>query len=258
MEYSADLLDPVSEVSPRRRRHPRLTLRSLAYVRLDDGNGGIIRDLTESGIAIQAVARLRPGQEVILRFELLSPRVRVESRGRVAWANADGQAGIQFLGLSPRIGQALKHWQLTQMFQAATASGRDSMFSAEPFVRDLAFSPQPRPAIAVEPCIRLQSEAESPYLRWRFMKVSAKWLSIAVDSLLLLCAALVFAISSVLVMGGLPAWPIAAILFLTSSTIFVAVYQILFSEILCVVTPGQRLAQIAVGRQESQETQRFR
>ena len=87
MPYCAEIAETDAQVTPRRRRCPRQTLRTLAYVNLDQGNGGIIRDLTDSGIAVHAVAALRPGQEVSLRFDLLSPRVRVETRGRVAWAD---------------------------------------------------------------------------------------------------------------------------------------------------------------------------
>src|SRR5215470_4104215 len=86
MAFCADVVPVEPGLAPRRRQHPRYTLRSLAYVKLDQGNGGIVRDLTESGVAIQAVAPLRRGQEVTLRFDLLSPRARVEARGHVAWA----------------------------------------------------------------------------------------------------------------------------------------------------------------------------
>src|SRR5215475_12331622 len=99
----------------RRRQYPRITLRSLAYVKLEQGNGGIIRDLTESGIAIQAVGPLQPGQEVILRFDLLSPRVRVETHGRVSWGGPGGQGGIEFSGLPERMRQFLRDWILMQM-----------------------------------------------------------------------------------------------------------------------------------------------
>src|SRR5438094_9196663 len=140
MPYGADAAETDSQVTPRRRRCPRQTLRTLAYVNLDQGNGGIIRDLTDSGIAVHAVAALRPEQEVSLRFDLLSPRVRVETRGRVAWADPSGQAGIDFIGASPRVRRALRDWLLTQMLASAAISGRDSIFSA---VREneLTFSP---------------------------------------------------------------------------------------------------------------------
>ena len=41
-----------------RRGHYRHQVQSLAYVNLDQSNGGIIRNLGDSGLAIQAVAPL--------------------------------------------------------------------------------------------------------------------------------------------------------------------------------------------------------
>src|ERR1041385_498432 len=125
MAYCSELAEVGAQVSSLRRRFPRQTLRSLAYVKLDQANGGIIRDLTEAGIAIQAVAPLRAGQEVSLRFDLLAPRVRVDVRGRVVWGDASGQSGIEFLDLPQRMRRALRDWLLFQMLSAATISGRD-------------------------------------------------------------------------------------------------------------------------------------
>src|SRR5216683_5990692 len=130
MAYCPEAVELEAAAGPRRRRYPRQALRSLAYVKLDQGNGGIIRDLTESGMAIQAVGRLQAGQELDLRFDLISPRVRVDARGRVAWADSSGQGGIQFVGTTPRMRRALRDWLLIQMFSAAAISGRDSIFSA--------------------------------------------------------------------------------------------------------------------------------
>src|SRR3989442_15985889 len=101
MEYWSDLAgaeESRAVVAPRRqRRHYRQKIRSVAYVSLDHANGGIIRNLSEVGVAIQAVAPLRVNQQVHLRFDLLSPRLRVEGSGQVAWANSMGQAGVEFL-----------------------------------------------------------------------------------------------------------------------------------------------------------------
>src|SRR5215467_11253391 len=102
-----------SPTHPQRRRHPRYPLRSLAYVKLEQANGGIIRDLTESGIAIQAVAPLPANQEVRVSFDLLSPRVRIDALGRVAWTDPSGQGGIQFSGLPMRTQHALRDWLFT-------------------------------------------------------------------------------------------------------------------------------------------------
>ncbi len=252
MAYCPEPVELEAQARPRRRRYPRQTLRSLSYVKLDEANGGIIRDLTESGMAVQAVGRLQPGQELDLRFELISPRVRVDARGRVAWADPSGQGGIQFVGLTPRVQRALRDWLLIQMFSAAAISGRDSMFSSREM--ELTFSAPARAAIVVDPPI-----AESPRVEWGLFSLSERGFSIFVDTVVLLCAVLVFATSSIAVMGGVPAWPMAAALLLTASTIFVAVYQVLFSDWLCGATPGTRLAGLASNPAGGEEYgQRFR
>ena len=102
-----------------RRRHYRHQIQSLAYVNLDQGNGGIIRNLGDSGIAIKAVAPLVVNQQVFLRFELSNPRVRVEATGRVAWVDAMGQAGMEFLSLPQRSGRLLKEWIFIQLMALA-------------------------------------------------------------------------------------------------------------------------------------------
>src|SRR5437667_11013923 len=128
MPYCAEPAEIDTQVTPRRRRCPRQTLRTLAYVNLDQGNGGIIRDLTDSGIAVHAVAALLPQQEVSLRFDLLSPRVRVETRGRVAWADPTGQAGMAFIGASPRKRRTLRERQLVHRYASAPARVGESRF----------------------------------------------------------------------------------------------------------------------------------
>ena len=72
MPYCAEPVESAIQTIPRRRRCPRQTLRTLAYVNLNEGNGGIIRDISETGLAVQAVGALRAGQEVSLRFDLFT------------------------------------------------------------------------------------------------------------------------------------------------------------------------------------------
>jgi hypothetical protein len=223
---------------PRRRSQPRFPLHSLAYVRLENNNGGIIRDLSESGIALQAVSPLQPGEEVGLHFDLFSPRVRVESRARVAWADESGQAGVRFTDLSPRVRRALRDWMLIQMFTAAAVSGRDSIFA--PLDTQLVLSPAAMPAIALPPLAPRLRE-----IQWGMFDISTRTFSILVDTVVLICAILLFAISAIAVMGSLPPLPIAATLLTASAAIFVAVYHLIFSEPLCGPTPGKRLAQMA-------------
>lgn len=226
-------------IHPRRRRQPRFPLHSLAYVRLENNNGGIIRDLSESGIALQAVSPLKPGDEVGLHYDLFSPRVRVESRARVAWADESGQAGVSFTDLSPRVRRALRDWMLIQMFTAAAVSGRDSIFA--PLDSQFVLSPAARPAIALpQPAPRLGE------IQWGMFDISTRTFSILVDTVVLICAILLFSISAIAVMGSLPPLPIAATLLMASAAIFVAVYHLIFSEFLCGPTPGKRLAEVAI------------
>jgi hypothetical protein len=260
MEFCADAVAAEDRIGPGRRQFPRYTLRSLAYVKLDQGNGGIVRDLTESGAAIQAVSPLQAGQEVMLRFDLLMPRVRIETRGRVAWAESNGQSGVQFDPLPSRMRRAVRDWLLLQMLSAAVASGRDTMF-ALPDPQLVLSEETVRPAI-VMPEIEM---AESPYVeerpgvRWGPFSLSVTGFSTCLDGLVLLCAVLLFSISSLAVMGGVPDWPLAGALLLTSSTIFAAVYSLLFSDAVCGATPGQRVAMLAAGKSHDQEpAPRFR
>jgi hypothetical protein len=251
MAFSTEAAVSEAQAMPQRRQHPRITLRSLAYVKLDQGNGGIIRDLTESGMAIQAVGPLEQGRDVILRFDLTSPRVRIETHGRVSWADPDGQGGIEFSGLPQRMRQALRDWILTQMLSAAAISGRDTIFANTQ--THLAMSTVVRPPIVLPP-----AEMHPPAISWGVFSFSQRSFSIFVDSLVLTCATLLFLVSALAFMGGFPAWPLSMALLITSTTIFIAVYQLLFSELFCGATPGRRLAALATHPPPDHSRQRFR
>lgn len=124
-------------LSPARqaRAKHRHELRTLTYVTLDQANGGIVRNISDNGVAVQAVAGVRPGQQLLVRFEVNHPqsnhvhtnnaranqarsgdarsnqrRLRVESRGEVIWAMPSGQCGISFVDLSPRVRRQINEW----------------------------------------------------------------------------------------------------------------------------------------------------
>jgi hypothetical protein len=106
-----------STVREARTRH-RHDLRTLTYVTLDQANGGIIRNLSHEGIAVQLVAAVRPRQQMRVRFELRHPRLRVETRGEVVWATFSGQCGIRFLDLSPRTVRQIDEWIFSNLLEA--------------------------------------------------------------------------------------------------------------------------------------------
>ena len=219
-----------------RRRHYRHQVQSLAYVNLDQGNGGIIRNLGDSGIAIQAVAPLLVHQQVFLRFELANPRVRVEATGRVAWVDPMGQAGVEFLTLSPRSGRLLKEWIFVQLMASAQHSAGESALLYDESgqeAAELLFSSGARPAIRLEPkaAARLSETDNQPrvvHLPWFPFAISAPALSLLVDGLILLSAVLLFALICMAMVGVVPAWPLALVMGIGVAAVFAVLYRFLF------------------------------
>jgi PilZ domain len=266
MEYASATFsapDVLVDAPRPRRRHYRQRVQNLAYVRFDQANGGIIRDLSESGIAVQAVAALQVNQEVLVRFELLNPRTRVEVRGRVAWSERSGQAGMEFLAISERIRHLLKEWIFTQLMATAEHAERaNSVFlrqgSAEA-AADLFFSEGARPPIQVRPeeiGAKALKEADGMSVPVTLLGspvgLTARGLGRIVDSLLLLCAVLLFSIISLGMTNLFPAWPLAIALALGITSAFAAVYWYLFA--VCVgMTPGEQLARIACKPQNAED-----
>ena len=109
----------------------RHELRTLTYVTLDQANGGIVRNLNHEGIAVQAVAAVRPGRRVLVRFELRNPRLRLETTGEVVWATPSGQCGIRFLDVSPRMTRQINEWIFGSLLEGAPQHDvAGSMFGA--------------------------------------------------------------------------------------------------------------------------------
>jgi Tfp pilus assembly protein PilZ len=217
-----------------RRRHYRHQIQSLAYVNLDQGNGGIIRNLGDSGIAIQAVAPLLVNQQVFLRFELANPRVRVEATGRVAWVDPMGQAGMEFLSLSQRSGRLLKEWIFIQLMASAQHSAGDSALlygTSSEEATELLFSSGARPAIRLKPGVAaalLKANDRAVHLPWLPFAISAPALSLLVDGLIVLSAVLLFALICMGMAGVVPPWPMALVMGLGAAAVFAVLYRFLF------------------------------
>lgn len=258
MQYPSNLPASVemagAVLAPRKqRRHHRQKIQTLAYVNLDEANGGVIRDLSESGLAVQAVAALRVNQQVQLRFDLLSPRLRVETTGRIAWANASGQAGVEFLTLSRRSRRLLREWLFTQLLARTHQLSWDSVFvhQKQGEATELVFSAAPRPTIHLEPQAFAAPEPPSEDLRppalhfaWYPFPISPRGFARLADGLILLCAVLLFWVMSLVMTQVLPTWPVAVALAFGSGGIFAAVYWLLFM-VWAGATPGMYLARLA-------------
>jgi TonB family protein len=101
------------EDSPRsheRRRFIRQRVRSLAYLDVVPNNGGIVLNLSENGLALQAV---NPFDEtrVSLRIQPPKSRKRIEVSAEITWlSKAKTEAGLQFLELTEDARLEIADW----------------------------------------------------------------------------------------------------------------------------------------------------
>jgi hypothetical protein len=256
------------------RTHYRHELRTLTYVTLDDGNGGIIRNLNHEGVAVQAVAALRPEQRVRLRFELRFPRLRVETSGQVSWASPSGRCGIRFVDLPASIRGQINEWIFSNLLDALAreAAHPRSIFGAsvvsiarEENVREeniveqnalaendgLTLSAAPRAAILLEP--GFTDLAGDPYARlnWLSRPLSGRTLSWLVDSLVVTAAVLMFALIFLSIAHELPPWPLTLGAASVAAVFVAAAYRVVFA-IFGGPSLGARLAQAVSGVEEGE------
>ena len=125
---------------PNRRLFARQQVRSLAYVELDKGNGGIILNVGEGGMAIQAVMSLSGNELPELRVQLAAAEeARIgEGRERTEIARTIGELQAQvardqqemgfYRGLVAQPGQPAADAVRVQQFRIVTLPG-DQHFS---------------------------------------------------------------------------------------------------------------------------------
>src|ERR1700722_11613754 len=261
----------------RLRSQPRHSLRTLTYVSLDDANGGIVRNLNHKGLAVQTVAPLRPGQRVRVRFELRYPRLPVEARGEVSWADSSGQSGIHFIDLSPKKIRQLNEWIFGDLLesvpphlphsgglfeipcgaaQAGPADGlRMSSQSCTPIQFDDSISPSFSANAAGD------SITHTLDLDWLSRPLSGTMLALAIDTLIVFAAMLLFFLVFFSVSSELPEWPINIGLGIATA-IFVAAFYWGFFNAMAGTTLGASLARLADtdfdGNAKGEKSIRFR
>jgi hypothetical protein len=202
----------------------RHRIRNLAYVTLGPDNGGILRDVSETGIAIQSVRPLNLNELVPVRFELLRPRTRVEAAGRVVWTDHIGQAGLQFSEISARSRRLLKEWLFTQVLQAGQASS-ESIFSQ---METQLAPPQVPEELVSEAVQSLQNDRVMNIPWWPFAMTSGRFARL-VDGLVVASAVLLFCVVSLALIHVFPTWPIALLLGIVLTGMFAGTYWILFT-----------------------------
>jgi TonB family protein len=99
--------------APERRAAPRRNVmdRRLVTVNLDNKDAGLMVDISEAGMAVQALARIKQGAATSMQFELPDTVTRIEATGTVAWVDTtSGRAGIRFENLPEASATLLKEW----------------------------------------------------------------------------------------------------------------------------------------------------
>ena len=109
----SDTLDSVeqSPAVPNRRAQLRQSIRSLAYVDLGFGNGGIILNVSEGGLAVRAVTALVENSVPKMRFQPSASKAWIEVGGEIAWrSESNTMVGIRFLELPEESRTRIREW----------------------------------------------------------------------------------------------------------------------------------------------------
>jgi hypothetical protein len=245
----------ISAARKARTRH-RYELRTLTYVTLDQANGGVVRNLTHDGIAVQTVAPVLPRQQMRVRFDLRYPRLRIQARGEVVWATFSGQCGIRFLDLPPRMARQIDEWIFGNLLEgiALHAAPDGPVFTGPAGARveedGLVVSAAPLKVIELptklDP-VRASAEAAEPFspqaeLDWLSRPLSGRSLTWTVNALVVVAALLLFSLVFLSVTGEPPKWPLAMV---GGATIVVAALYWGFFKVFGGASPGERLARLA-------------
>ncbi len=98
------------EIAPERRHALRQKVNTPAFASFDGATGGMVLDLSEEGMAMQALAPLESHSLVPLHLSLGEPTAYLETTGYVAWADALGRAGVRFADLPDDARGRLRQW----------------------------------------------------------------------------------------------------------------------------------------------------
>jgi putative methionine-R-sulfoxide reductase with GAF domain len=120
---SLSVLRDVPKFGPRRRA-VRHKMHSPAYVSFDDSAGGMVLDLneiidlSEAGMSIKSATPLVPDRSLNFVLDLSETKTYINTSGHVVWADDDGRAGIQFIGMPEYARRRLKEWLFVNALSA--------------------------------------------------------------------------------------------------------------------------------------------
>jgi len=133
-----------------RRFHPRQQV-LYSHMLLDDDNGGIVLNISESGLAMSAVRSLT-SDSLQMRFQLSQSNTWIEATGRISWTNASRQTvGVQFVGLPYEGRIRIRRW-------LASIDHLASTMKQNPPIEEIAPPVRPAPT-ALEPTSTVSTPA---------------------------------------------------------------------------------------------------
>jgi TonB family protein len=109
-----------------RRSQFRKPLHSSAYLQFDDGNAGLLGDLSVAGLSFRA-ARALSNDEVVVTFQLPGSDHLIEAPAAIVWKSASGKkAGARFTSLPHEAKNRISDWIHSRIPPASAPATPDS------------------------------------------------------------------------------------------------------------------------------------
>ena len=130
-----------AEPPPERRAQRRLPMTASTYVQLNDGNGGLMANLSKTGFCVRAAKTLESDQLPVVRFQLPDTRDFVESSAWIVWKSPSKKmVGARFENLSDEAQAQIAQWIDSQPLPK-TASIKNPLSKTQLSPNPLANSP---------------------------------------------------------------------------------------------------------------------
>jgi len=128
---------------------------------LEDDNGGVILDLSESGLAMQVARSLADKPLPQIRFQLSPSSPWIETRGRITWTSSSKtRAGMEFVGLSYTGRILIKRWIAS--IGSSSAAAKASVEEIAPPVEPARTSLESENAASVRELAATERVVENP------------------------------------------------------------------------------------------------
>ncbi len=103
-----------------RRQSMRVAVQAAVSIKLDDATAveGIMLDLSTGGMEVLAAKSLPSATMVRVSFELPDNGIGIEGDAEVAWSASNGQTGLRFLDIDPKMREEMGEWLVARSHDA--------------------------------------------------------------------------------------------------------------------------------------------